>query len=154
MIPQGTLETEELIGTLVASAKNAVNLAADSLDRKLQAGVRELYDSAIQVGRRLVELEQENRLLREELDNQAKTVQPEKVGADLLNVNEPDSPLCPKCLQSVPSTAVALIPSRDSHGAKVLSCSICGYHQFETAQWSLWNTGEFAPFLKEEKQNL
>ena len=51
ILPSAVLTTAQLVGGLVASAKNAVDLAKASSDHALKGAVSELYDSLLDVGR-------------------------------------------------------------------------------------------------------
>lgn len=61
ILPSAVLTTAQLVGTLVASAKNARDLAKESSDNELKASISELYDSLIDVKARVFDLDEENR---------------------------------------------------------------------------------------------
>ena len=68
ILPSAVLTTAQLVGGLVASAKNAVDLAKASSDHVLKGAVSELYDSLLKGRHACLSLDdEENRGLKAEL---------------------------------------------------------------------------------------
>ena len=132
IIPPAVLTTTQIIGGLVASAKNALELAKASSDHALKGAVSELYDSLLDVKGRVLDLDEENRKLKAELARKDNVVGPDDTNGYFFKKDKPDQPLCPKCYQSNPSNVVFLGPLHDFNGGKRRSCRVCGFHHMET----------------------
>lgn len=129
IIPPAVLTTAQLVGGLVASAKNAVDLAKASSDHALKGAVCELYDSLLDVKARVLDLDEENRGLKAELARRGEFDGPIKPHGYFFYKDRPDKPLCPKCFQSQPSNPVFLSPIETG---KLRRCPICHWDHYET----------------------
>jgi hypothetical protein len=65
IIPPVVLTVTLLVGGLVSSAKTARELPKDTSNHELKAAVSDLYDDVLSVKARVVDLDEENRALRE-----------------------------------------------------------------------------------------
>ncbi len=132
IIPPAVLTTTQLVGGLVASAKNALDLAKASSDHALKGAVSELYDSLLDVKGRVLDLDEENRKLRAQLEQKDDVVGPfDPFGYFYKKTDDAKAkPLCPKCLQSQPSKVVFLSPPTDGT-AGWRACVVCSYNKFE-----------------------
>jgi hypothetical protein len=137
IIPPAVLTTTQIIGGLVASAKNAFDIAKASSDLALKGAVSELYDSLLDVKGRVLDLDEENRHLKEELVRKNEIIGPLDPHGYFFYKNKPDSPLCPKCLQSNPRNEVFLPPLKTWDGGTYRYCIVCSTDFTETKR----NTG-------------
>lgn len=131
IIPQAVLTTTQLVGGLVASAKNALDLAKASSDHELKASVSELYDSVIDVKGRVLDLDEENRRLKAELTRKDDIEGPIEPFGYFFTKQKPENPLCPKCLQSEPNKVVFLGSLRKHKGGQLRRCPVCSYGNYE-----------------------
>ena len=132
IIPPAILTTTQLVGGLVASAKNALDLTKLSSDHALKGAVSELYDSLLDVKGRVLDLDEENRNLRAELARKGEFIGPLDPHGYFFYKDRPEQPLCPKCLQSQPSNAVFLGPLHSWNGGQRRDCRVCRFHHMET----------------------
>jgi hypothetical protein len=132
ILPTAVLTTTQLVGGLVASAKNALDLAKASSDHALKGAVNELYNSVFDVRGRVLDLYEENRSLRDELAHKDEIDGPIDPHGYFFYKDKPDRPLCPKCLQSLPRNAVFLSPLQHVDGGTYRSCVICSFEHNET----------------------
>jgi hypothetical protein len=131
ILPPAVLTTAQLVGGLVASAKNARELAKLTSDHALKASVSELYDSLLDVKERVLDLDEENRHLKEELERKDEIVGPEGAFGYFYLKNKSEQPLCPKCLQSQPRNPVFLRPLRKHKGGMLRRCPVCNFGIYE-----------------------
>lgn len=124
ILPPVVLTTAQLVGGLVASAKNAHELVKGSSDHALKGAVSELYDSLLDVKARVLDLDEENRTLRTELARKDEIVGPQGRHGFFTYQSKPDHPLCPKCLQSREKNAVFLTED-EFYDSPVYRCIIC-----------------------------
>ncbi|HWT66118.1 MAG TPA: hypothetical protein VN151_08385 [Terracidiphilus sp.] len=134
ILPPAVLTTTQLVGGLVASAKNALDLAKASSDHALKGAVSELYDSLLDVKARVLDLDEENRRLKSELARKDEFVGPIEPHGYFFYKDKLDQPLCPKCLQSQPQNPVFLSPIRSMNGGNLRQCHICHWQNYETAE--------------------
>jgi hypothetical protein len=137
IVPPAVLTTAQLVGGLVASAKNAVELTKASSNHDLKAAVSELYDSLIDVKARVLDLDEENRNLKADLVRKAEVDGPMEPHGYFFRKDKPDLPLCPKCFQSQPSNIVFLGPIKTSGSGRYRECLVCkrtSWEQFDTQQ--------------------
>ena len=131
ILPPAVLTAAQLVGNLVASAKNARDLAKGSSDHELKASISELYDSLIDVKARVSELDEENRRLKADLAKKGQIVGPTEQFGYFFHKDNSEQPLCPKCIQSQPSNAVFLSPSYRHNGGQLRKCPVCSYGNYE-----------------------
>jgi uncharacterized small protein (DUF1192 family) len=132
ILPPAVLTTVQLVGGLVASAKNACELAKASSDHELKASVSELYDSVLDVKGRVLDLDEENRRLKAELSRKDEFTGPIEPHGYFYYKDKPEQPLCPKCFQSQPSNPVFLPPVSNYNGRTKRTCIICDWVKVET----------------------
>lgn len=131
ILPSAVLTTTQLVGGLVASAKNALDLAKATSDHGLKASLSELYDSVLDVKSRVLDLDQENRELKEALAKRREVIGPLEPHGYFFHKDKPDQPLCPKCLQSQPRNEVYLPPAKEIDGGEYRFCIICHFEIWE-----------------------
>jgi len=132
IIPQAALTTIQLVSGLAASAKNAVDLAKSTLNNELKGAVSELYDSLLDVKGRVLDLDEENRRLKAELEKKDEFTGPIEPHGYFFYKVKPEQPLCPKCFQSQPSNPVFLPPVSNDNGGTKRTCIICHWANVET----------------------
>jgi hypothetical protein len=132
IIPPVVLTATQIVGGLVASAKNARDLAKDTSNNDLKAAISDLYDEVLNIKERVLDLDEENRGLKEQLARKVDIEGPDETNGYFFFKDRPDNPLCPKCFQSVQSNTVFLGPLHEWNGGKRRSCTVCGYHRMET----------------------
>lgn len=137
LLPPVILTTTQLVGGLVASAKNALDLVKASSDHTLKSAVSELYNSLLDVKGRVLDLDEENRRLKAEIARKDEFIGPLDPHGYFFYKEKPDRPLCPKCFQSQPQNPVYLCPIRIWHGANHRQCPICHWENFETPEQPL-----------------
>ena len=131
ILPPVVLTTVQLVGTLVASAKNARELAKASSDNELKASIGELYDSLIDVKARVFDLDEENRRLTAELARKGQVVGPSGLFGYFFHVDNSEQPLCPKCFQNQSSNTVFLGPLHKHSNGLLRKCPVCDYGNYE-----------------------
>ena len=132
ILPTAVLTTTQLVGGLVASAKNALELAKASSDYALKGAVSELYDSLLDVKARVLDLDEETRRLEAELAQKEEFIGPTEPHGYFFFKDKADQPLCPRCIQSQPSNPVFLSPVFDYNGGTKRTCIICHWANVET----------------------
>jgi len=130
-LPPAILTTAQLINGLAASARNALELAKASADHGLKGAVNELYNAVFEVQGRVLDLDEENRRLKEVLARKDEIDGPDDTNGYFFIVGKPDHPLCPKCFQSNPSHSVFLSPPRNVNDGRRRICAVCGYKHWE-----------------------
>jgi hypothetical protein len=135
ILPPAVLTTAQLVGGLVASAKNVVDLAKASSDHALKGAVNELYDSVFDVRTRALELDEENRSLKAELARKGEFIGPIEPHGYFFYKDKSDQPLCPKCFQLQVSNPVFLSPVEGT--GKLRRCYICNWQHYETDEQPL-----------------
>lgn len=131
ILPSAVLNTVQIVGGLAASAKNALDLAKASSDHELKAAVSELYNSVLDVKGRVLDLDEENRRLKEELARRGDIEGPVGPFGYFFTKQKAENPLCPKCLQSQPSNIVFLGELRKHQGGRLRKCPVCKYGNYE-----------------------
>jgi len=132
ILPTAVLTTTQLVGGLVASARNALELAKASSDHVLKGAVSELYDSLLDVKARVLDLDEETRCLKAELARKDEFIGPTEPHGYFFFKDKADQPLCPKCIQSQPSHPVFLSPVINYNGGTKRTCVICDWTNIET----------------------
>ncbi len=130
-IPPDALSTIQLVSGLVASAKNAVDLAKLSSNRDLQAAVSELLIGVMDVKVHVIELDEEVRDLKAQLARREEIEGPDAKFGYFHFKSKPDEPLCPKCYQSVPSKIANMGPRQQLGNWVVRACPVCGFSHRE-----------------------
>jgi hypothetical protein len=132
ILPPAVLTVTQLVSGLVASAKNAQDLAKASSDRELKSTISELYDSLLDVKACVLDLDEENRNLKAELARKEEIVGPNDPHGYFFYKDNLGKPLCPKCVQSLPRNPVFLSPAKIVNGASYRECPICHWGHYET----------------------
>ncbi len=124
------------IGQLVASAIAAlksVREASEASDNlELKDRISKFYNTFHALQERAIELDVENRSLKDELAHKDELIGPVEPHGYFFFKDRPEHPLCPKCLQSQPRNPVFLTPSHAQNGGLSRNCTVCGYEHWET----------------------
>ena len=134
IIPPAVLTAAQLVSSVVSTAKTARDLAKDSSNHELKAIISELYDTVLDVKGRVLDLDEENRRLKEELARKDEFVGPEGPYGYFFYKDKPDRPLCPKCSQSQPRNPVFLLPLQHFKGGTYRRCIVCQIDHIETPE--------------------
>ncbi len=134
IIPPAVLTAAQLINGLVASARNALDLARASSNRALKDAVNELYNSSFDVQKRVLELDEENRNLKAELSLRNEVVGPLGPHEYFFYKDKGDHPLCPKCIQSLPPHPVFLAQIVNGSGGSYRDCPFCHERYYEAPE--------------------
>jgi hypothetical protein len=122
ILPPAVLTTTQLVGGLIASAKSSLDLAKASSNHELKASISDLYDSLLDVKARVLELDEENRALKQRLGQAASVKRDETFGYWFKDGET--SPLCPKCYEESGKT-IYLPPSEPWSGGIRRDCRVC-----------------------------
>jgi hypothetical protein len=98
ILPPAVLSVASLVSNVLSSAKAAKELAKQSGDSALKEQIGDLIDSVLEVKQRVLELDEENRSLRQQLAKKAAVRRDPQFGYYFAEC-DPD-PLCPKCYES------------------------------------------------------
>lgn len=131
ILPPVVLTTAQLVGSLVASAKNVHDLVKGSSDHAVKGAVSEFYDSVLDVKAHVLDLDEENRRLKAELAQKDEFVGPMEPHGYFFFKARPEEPLCPKCLQSGDRKPVFLGPLLKYRGGMLRKCPVCRYGRYE-----------------------
>jgi hypothetical protein len=131
IIVPAVISAAELVSSVVSTAKTTRDLAKDSVDHKLKESISELYDGLISIKEHVIDLESENRRLKEELARKDEIEGPAEPFGYFFTKQKPNNPLCPKCLQSELSKVVFLSPLRKHKGGELRRCPVCQYGNYE-----------------------
>jgi hypothetical protein len=132
IIPQAALTTVQIVSGLAASAKNAYELTKATSNNELKGAVSELYDSVLDVKARVLDLDEENRVLKAELVERDNYVGPIAPHGYYFQVSKLEDPLCPKCFQSRPRVLAFLkSPYRGDDGMYERQCQICRHLYYD-----------------------
>lgn len=96
--PQSAATAIGLVNSAFSSVKTALDLAKKTTDLNLKQEISKAFDNILELKATVYELAEENRSLREELDQKAKIARNREFGYYFAE-GDPD-PLCPKCYES------------------------------------------------------
>jgi hypothetical protein len=146
IIPPDALTAVQLVSGLVASAKNAVDLAKTSSNRDLQAAVSELLNGVIDIKLRMVELDEEVSKLKAKLAQREDIEGPDARFGYFCFKSKPDQPLCQKCYQSAPSKVVYMGPRDQRAGGIMRFCTVCNFTVVEQERRNVNRIPEYNPY--------
>jgi hypothetical protein len=131
VVPPVVVGTSQVVGSLLASIKNAIELAKASSDHELKVAVLEVYDSVLQTKARLLELDEQLCEMKRLQETKARVTGPSGEYGYFF-IEGKTEPLCPKCWQAQPSNVVHLGPHLQYAGAKRRECPVCDYKSVES----------------------
>jgi hypothetical protein len=123
------VSTIALVNSVIGSAKNARDLAIQSDNADVKDAVIGVYDAILEVKNRVLELDEENRKLREKLA-QRESVKHDPVTSYCFKDGEPESPLCPTCYENNDKMIHLPKPYTDSSGIH-RTCTVCSTRYLE-----------------------
>jgi hypothetical protein len=92
--------TLALVNGAIDAAKKSVGLVKDVNNHELKLQVSEVLNSILDLKVRILDLDEENRTLKAELQKEAEIEGPNPPFGYFFSKLHPDKPLCPKCYQS------------------------------------------------------
>ena len=145
------LTTVATIGQLAVNALTvlkSVNKAAEASDNlELRGCISELYNTFNALQARAIEIDLENRSLKEQVARKDEIEGPSEDHGYFFYNGKPDKPLCPKCWQSMHPNTVYLSPAYDRNGDKMRTCTICDYIHREVKQTTPRTRKRNTPYL-------
>jgi hypothetical protein len=122
ILPPAVLSVASLVSNVLSSAKAAKELAKQSGDSALKEQIGELIDSVLEVKQRVLELDEENRSLRQQLAKKAAVRRDPQFGYYFAEGDA--DPFCPKCYESS-AKLVHLTQSEPWSGGIRRNCREC-----------------------------
>ncbi len=123
------ISTMAVVNSVIGSAKNARDLAIQSDNADVKDAVIGVYNAILEVKNRVLDLDEENRKLREKLA-QRESVKHDPVSSYYFKDGEPDSPLCPTCYENNDKMIHLPKSYTDSAGTR-RSCNVCSTRYLE-----------------------
>jgi len=99
IIPTAIVTTVSAVNAAIASVKNAREMAKQSQDTDLKNLISDAYDAVLDLKDKVLELGEENRSLKERLEQRETVKRDPTFGYYFKEGNDPD-PLCPKCYEA------------------------------------------------------
>lgn len=123
--------TAQLVATVVSTVKTVRDLARDTSNHELKEKIGEVFEGLMDLRERLLNLDEENRQLKEELNKKADIEGPVPPFGYFFDKRHPDEPLCPKCYQGSDSRLSFMGPLHTwNHGERRI-CRLCGHMIYE-----------------------
>jgi hypothetical protein len=122
IVPAAALSVASLVSNVLSSAKAAKELAKQSGDTDLKEQIGDLIDSVLEVKQRVLELDEENRSLRQQLAQKGAVRRDSQFGY-YFGEGDPD-PLCPKCYESA-AKLIHLTQAKTWSGGVRRDCREC-----------------------------
>lgn len=115
--------TISLINSTVQTAKTAIELAKHTKDSNLRTSVSEILDQILDLKAKVLDLDEENRSLKQQLSAQAQLERRVEFGY-WFKPGETD-PLCPKCYEG--SGKLVYLPKAEPSSEGISrECRVCG----------------------------
>ena len=124
IIPPAVLTVASLVNSALSSVRAAKELAKDSSDVELKARIAETYDSFLDIKDRVIDLDLENRTLKEQLAKREAFKRTGEFGYYFVE-GDPD-PFCPKCYEGS-NKAIHLPKPANRIGGVMRVCMQCNY---------------------------
>jgi hypothetical protein len=131
IISPAVISTASLVSNAISSVKNAKDLIKDSQDGKLKSAVGEVLTDVLELKIRLLELDGENRELRQKLEERETLTRTSEFGY-YFRQSQPDAPLCPKCYEGEGKLAHLSTPQTLGSGVR-RQCHVCEKNYWEIA---------------------
>jgi hypothetical protein len=126
--PLSVVSTMSLISSAISSVKNAKDLAKQSSDTDLKDRISDVYDAILGMKERVLELDQQNRDLREQLTQKASVARNPEFGYYFVD-GDPD-PHCQKCYEG--SGKLIHFPSSRPFSEGIRrDCIVCDFTSWE-----------------------
>jgi len=133
MIPLATATTAlGLANSAVSAVKSAYELSKKTSDLDLKHQINNVMDSVLDLKAKVIELDEENRTLRKQLEQKENIKREHKHGFWLKDGET--QPLCPRCYEGENHSVVYLSSAKFTQGLGYLRrCHVCGC-SFESSQ--------------------
>lgn len=128
IVPHAVLTVTSLVNSALGSVRAAKELAKDSSDTELKERIAEVYDSFLDIKDRVLDLDLENRTLREQLAKRATFKRTSEFGYYFAD-GDPD-PYCPKCYEGA-GKEIHLPKASDRVGGFMRVCRECKHQYVE-----------------------
>ncbi len=125
MLIPGAVTVVSLINSVLSSAKTANDLAKDTSNLELKEQISGIYDAVLDIKERALALDEENRLLKAELDKKASLKGPIPPFGYYYKSEHPEHPLCPICIQSAPPREAFLSDIKRYQDSTYRTCRLC-----------------------------
>lgn len=135
-----------LFNSVLNAFKQVRELSTDSGDLNLKGSISELYDKLLDVREKLLDLDDENRRLRQQLEIKAKVERKKPFGYYYLE-GEIDSPLCRVCYERDGRLIHLDHPLHDGDGAIRRWCCGCQQSFYEQLPAKSSSQQEYDPYL-------
>jgi hypothetical protein len=118
-----------IANTAIGSVKSALELAKKTKDLELKHEISNVMDNVLDLKAKVLELDEENRNLRQRLEQKEAMKREGKYGY-WFKEGETD-PLCPKCYES--TSKVIYLSRLQSYGGMTpqRNCKVCGFSNLE-----------------------
>lgn len=123
------VSTMALVNSVIGLARNARDLAIQSNNTDVKDAVIGVYDAVLKGKNRVLELDEENRKLREKLA-QRESVKYDPETTYYFKDDQPDSPFCPTCYDDKDKMIRLPKPHTDSSGIH-RTCKVCSSRYLE-----------------------
>jgi hypothetical protein len=130
IVPHAVLTVTSLVNSALSSVRAAKDLAKDSSDTELKLRIAEVYDSFLDIKDRVIDLDLENRRLKEQLAQRANFKRTSEFGYYFAD-GDPD-PYCPKCYEGT-EKEIHLPKASNRAGGFMRVCREC-QHAFVEAK--------------------
>lgn len=130
----GIATTAQLVANVVSTIKAARDLAKNVGNGDLKDRIAEAYDGLLDLRQRLLDVDEENRRLKVELEKKFEIEGPIPPFGYFFDKRYPDQPLCPRCYQSKESCLAYLTPPECPLGPGTTPdrrCRLCGQIFYE-----------------------
>ena len=116
-----------VIGAALSAMKYMREVSDSTDDLELKSRINDLYTALLDVRAKVLDLDEENRRLKNELARKDDIVGPDAKFGYFHFMNKPNEPLCPKCYQSIPSKIVNMGPMDQRAGGMMRLCPVCNF---------------------------
>ena len=131
IIPPVLLSLVSLLNNVASSARNALEIAKKSGNTDLKAAISELYDDILDVKGRVLELDEENRVLRADLAKKGSITYSSELGYYFV-AGDPN-PYCPTCYDAN-EKLLHLTASEPWNGGQRRNCRVCRHTYWDKPQ--------------------
>jgi hypothetical protein len=130
ILPTAVLSASSLLNNLLSSAKNARELVKLSSDAALKEQIGDLLEAVLEVKIRVIDLDEENRRLREQIARKQSLTRDSTFGY-WKSADDPD-PVCPKCWEGAGKVCFLSPIEMTDSGATRRSCRQCEHQYWES----------------------
>jgi hypothetical protein len=121
----GAVTVLGLANSTIATAKTLVDLAKNTTNHELKTQISDVYDGILEMKAKILDLDEENRALKEQLRQKANIKRDPEHGY-WFKEGETD-PLCRRCYESPASAIVYLPPVFTGMAGRRRICNVCKF---------------------------